>query len=72
MGYLNMVAFPVHSEQALINWIYLCHEQLIITVLYFMQTVQDGLPQVFIKPIGFTIETLSKDIIYRHFCGLSF
>ena len=60
------------SKQALINWIYLCHERSIISILYFMQSVQDNLTHVFTKPIGFTKESILKEVISRHCCGLGF
>ena len=44
----------------------------IISTLSFIQIVQDNLTQVFIKPIGFTLLFITKDIIMKHCCGLVF
>ena len=63
---------PYTSEQALIIRLYLRRELSIISILSFIHNVQDDLPQVFIEPIGFTVEIISKDIISRHSCGLGF
>ena len=60
------------SEQALIIRMYLCCELSIISILSFIHSVQHDLPQVFIEPIRFTVESISKDIISRHCCGLGF
>ena len=60
------------SEQALIIRMYLCCELSIISILYFIHSVQDHLPHVFIEPIGFTVKSISKDIISRHYCGIGF
>ena len=60
------------SEQTLIFWLYLCCELSIISLLYFIHSLQDDLPQVFIELIGFTVESISKDLILRHSCGLGF
>ena len=60
------------SEKALINWLYLCRELSIIYLLYFIHSVHNNLSQVFIKPIGFTVESILKDIISQHCCGLVF
>ena len=63
---------PYTSEQALIIQLYLRRELSIISILSFIHSVQDDLPQVFIEPIGFTVEIIPKDIILRHSCGLGF
>ena len=60
------------SDQLLIIWLYLCCKLSIISILYIIHSVRDNLPQVYIEPIGFTVESISKDIILRHCCGLDF
>ena len=58
------------SEQALIIRLYLRRVFSIISFFSFIRSVQDDLPQIFIEPIGFTVENILKDIILRHCCGL--
>ena len=60
------------SKQVLIYRLNLRHELSIIWIISLIQTVQDDLPQVSIKPIGFTVEIILKDIILLHCCGLVF
>ena len=59
-------------KQALVNWMKLRHELSIISIIYFIYSVQDNQPQVFIEPIWFTVESISKDIILQNCCGLGF
>ena len=63
---------PYTSEQALIIRLYIRQELSIISILFFIHSLQDDLPQVFIEHIGFTVESISKDITLRHSCGLVF
>ena len=63
---------PYISEQALIRFLYLRRERLTISNLSFMHKVHDGLPQVFIDPIGFTLAKTSNFIVSRHCCGVGF
>ena len=63
---------PYTYEQSLVIQIYLRCELSIISILYFVHIVQDDSPQVLIEPIGFTVESISKDVISRHCCGLGF
>ena len=60
------------SDQASINRLYLRRESSIILIPYFMQIIQDRSPEVFIEQAGFTVESISKDIIVRHCCALGF
>ena len=52
--------------------IHISCEVSIISILYFIHSVQDDLPQVFIEAIGFTVDSILKNIISRHCCGLGF
>ena len=53
-------------------WLYLRWELPIISILNIIDSVQDNLAHVYIEPIGFTLESISKDTILRHYCGLGF
>ena len=61
-----------NSAWELINQIYVDFEQLIVSIIYSVQVVQDNLTQISIHPKGWTIEIILKDIIIQHFCGLHF
>ena len=63
---------PYTSMKLLINRLDLHFELSIILIIYFIQILQDYLPQVFIELIMFTVEILLKDIILWHYCGLGF
>ena len=63
---------PYNSEQELIIRLYLRRELSIISIISFIHSVQGDLSQVFIEPIGFTLESIPKDITLRHCCGLGF
>ena len=63
---------PYNYEQALIIQPNQCRELSIISIVSFIHSVHKELPQVFIDPIGFIVEIISRDIILRHCCGLGF
>ena len=44
----------------------------IIYILYFIHSLQDDLPKIFIEPIRFTEESISKHITFQHCCELGF
>ena len=47
-------------------------EWLHISNLSLTHNVHDNLTQVFINPMGFTVERISNIIISQHFCGVDF
>ena len=55
-------------DQALIHWIYLCHEKLKILIISFMHSVYNNLSQAFIGPIGFTVESMTNLWLYDIVC----
>ena len=54
----NMTALTVNSDQSLINLLYLTRGWLMISILYFVLSVPDNLPQFSIEQIGFTLENI--------------
>ena len=62
--YRNIMSHsPYTSNQVLTNQLNIHHELSNILIPSFIQSVHDNLPQVFIEPIGFTVESIPKDII---------
>ena len=63
---------PYTYDLALINFLHLHRDRLVIYNLSFMQNVHEYLLRVFIKPKGFTVESISNLNISRHCCGVGF
>ena len=63
---------PYTSEQALIDRLCLRRELSIIFIIYYINSIYDDLTQVFIDTVLFTAESISKEIILVHCCGISF
>ena len=68
----NMKTCPVHKRAYIDNCMNIRYELSTIFIISFVQSVQDGLSQVFIEPIVFTVENISDEIISQHCCGIRF
>ena len=64
MKYWNVMACPVHFWAGVKYSAVSTSQFEIIYIIYFIHSVQDDLPKVFIEPIGFTVESIPKDIIF--------